>query len=79
MNTKDKLVHALTAYDRRRSNKRDYNAWALAGYLERLDMVMERVDSGCDLRVAIMQGFSDRLQDVCLKAVGLPLNAYTHA
>jgi len=79
MTTHDKLIHALTDFDQRQSSKRGYNPHALAIYFERLELIEARVAAGCDLRRAILEGFSDRVQDACLRALDLPLNAYTHA
>lgn len=79
MTTKDKLLHALTAYDRRQSAKRSYNVHALNLYFERVDSVCADIDNGVELRQAICAGFNDRLLDVCLRAVGLPVSTVEEA
>jgi hypothetical protein len=73
MNTneiKARLVHAVTAYDRKQSTKRGYNPYALGQYLERVEMIMGDIANGAEPRKAILAGFNDRLLDHCLKAVG---------
>jgi hypothetical protein len=67
---KARLVHAVTAYDRKQSTKRGYNHYALGQYLERIEMIMDDIANGSDPRKAIVAGFSDRLLDHCLKALG---------
>lgn len=70
MDTKQKLVHALTRYDERESKKRGWNPYALGIYLARIDEVMEDIKKGASIPEAIQAGFTGRLQSVCLKAVG---------
>ena len=65
-----RLVHAVTAYDRKQSTRRGYNPFALGQYLERVDMIVNDIAAGAEPRKAICAGFSDRLLDHCLKAVG---------
>lgn len=64
------LVHGLTRYDRRRVNRRDYNPYALAQYLARIDEIMEDIDRGATPRAAVIAAFSGQLCDVALKAIG---------
>lgn len=66
------LVHAATAYDRRQSTKRDYNHYALAIYLWRIHEVEKDIAAGKPMRVALISGFTGRLLDVLLVAVGEP-------
>jgi hypothetical protein len=66
----DKLVHAVTAYDRRRLGKRRYNIWALPQYLGAIERVEADIANGKCLRQALVSNLSDRLLDACLKAVG---------
>ena len=68
---KDKLLSAVSEYDRKQAKKLGYNNYALGIYFERVDAVCADVDSGADPRAAITAGFSGRLADACLKAVGL--------
>ena len=70
MNTIDTLRHAATAYDRRRSKSKNYNIYALAQYLTRLDACAECVAAGQSWREALVQGFNDRLRDSLLNALG---------
>lgn len=72
MNTKDKLISALTEYDRKASRRAGYNHYALAQYLERADAIMADIEAGADMRAAILAGFRGELVDCCLMAVGLP-------
>lgn len=72
MTTKDKLIHTLTAYDQKQSTKRGYNPYALGQYFQRIDEIIADIDAGAAPRQAIIAGFSGRLADACLRAVGLP-------
>jgi hypothetical protein len=62
-----RLAHAVTAYDRRQSTRRDYNANALGIYLGRADDVAARIDAGDAPRDAICDGFCGPLQAFILK------------
>jgi len=66
-----KLEHALTMYNERQSKKKSYNMYALGQYLQRIDLIMEDIRRGADVRKAIIHGFTGRLQDICLKAMGM--------
>jgi hypothetical protein len=66
---KQKLVNALTDYDRRQSTRRGYNPHALALYFEALDDVMVAVEQGVDIRKALADSFNDRVLDACLRAI----------
>jgi hypothetical protein len=55
------LVHAVTAYDRKQSTKRDYNHYALGQYLARVEDVLADIDAGANVFDAINAGFSGRL------------------
>lgn len=66
------LVHAATAYDRRREGKPGHNVYALAQYLKRIDEVERDIAKGATVRRALIAAFSDRLLDAMLKAVGEP-------
>jgi hypothetical protein len=68
---KNKLISAVTQYDRKQATKRGYNNYALGIYFERVDAVCADVEAGADPRAAITAGFSGRLADACLEAVGL--------
>lgn len=70
---KAKLVHAVTAYDRRQSTKKHYNHNALPQYFARIDEIIADVEAGADPRKAIIAGFLDRLQDSCLRACDLAI------
>lgn len=69
-----RLTHALTEYDRKQSKKRFYNPYALGQYLLRLDSVCEDIEQGAEPRQAILAAFNDRLLDVCLRALKLPIS-----
>lgn len=66
------LVHAATAYDRRREGKSGYNHYALAQYLKRIDEVCDDICKGATPRAALIAAFSDRMLDAMLKAIGEP-------
>lgn len=57
------LKTAALHYDVKREKKRDYNRYALAQYLQRLDQCAECVKSGATWRAALIAGFNDRLLD----------------
>ena len=65
-----RLVGALTEYDRKQSTKRFYNPHALGIYLERCEQVIADIERGASVRDAVMAGFSDRLRDHILRALG---------
>ena len=69
---KAQLIHAATAYDRRRSTRKGYNIYALAQYFTRIDDCLEDMRNGASPRAAIGAGFNDQLRDALLKAIGEP-------
>lgn len=71
---RDKLIHAVTAYDRRRYGRRGYNVCALAQYLRGVEDALHLMDNGEATRDALQQVFNDRLLDVCLRAIGEPVD-----
>lgn len=68
-----RLVHALTAYDSKQSTRKGHNPYALGIYFQRVDEIIADIKAGADVRAAICAGFSDRVLDVVLKALSLPL------
>jgi hypothetical protein len=70
METKQKLVNALTEYDRKQSTRRGYNHHALALYFQALDEAEAAVTKGKEWKIALQGVFNDRVLDVCLKAIG---------
>lgn len=69
---KDKLIHAVTDYDRKQSTKPGHNPYALGIYFERVDAICADIDAGADPRAAIVAGFTGRLVASCLRELGLP-------
>lgn len=69
---KQKLVHAFTEYDRKQSTRRGYNPFALGQYFLRIDEICADIDRGAKPREAILAGFTGRLADVALRAIGEP-------
>jgi hypothetical protein len=71
-----KLVHAVTAWDKKQMTKRGYNIYALPQYLLRCDEAIADIRRGAgrdaDIRCALIANFCDRLLDVVLKAADLP-------
>jgi hypothetical protein len=53
MDTRQKLIHAVSAYDRQQSTKRGYNHYALAQYFMRIDEITADIANGADVRKAI--------------------------
>jgi hypothetical protein len=73
LSTHDKLLHAVTEYDRRQSTRKGYNRWALPQYLGAInESIMPDIENGASLRQALVSHLNGRLLDVCLKAVGEP-------
>jgi hypothetical protein len=70
MNTHDKLVHALTAHDRKQAGKPSYNPYALGQYFARIEDIDKDIAAGANVRDALTAAFCGRLLDVALKAVG---------
>lgn len=70
MELHDKLVNAITEYDRKESRKRYYNPHALALSLGRLRDVEEDIRRGASIRNALIAGFCGRMLDALLKAAG---------
>lgn len=70
MTIKDKLVFALTTFDRKQSARKGWNPYALGQYFARIDEVCQEIDNGKTPRQALLAGFSDRVLDVCLLSIG---------
>lgn len=77
MDTRLKLIMAATEYDRKEEKKPNHNRYALPQYFEAINDVMEMIESGKTLRVAITACFCGRIATALLKAVGE--SAYTLA
>ncbi len=69
----NKLVSAVTEFDRKQSTRRGYNPNALGIYLERVFQIESAVDNGQELRSAVIAGFSDRIRDHILRSIGQPV------
>ena len=69
---REKLISAVTAWDRRQSKGRFYNPHALGIMFQAVDDVCADIERGADPRNAIMAAFNDRLLDHVLRSVGLP-------
>lgn len=72
MNTKAKLVHALTQHDIRQSSRKCHNPYALAHYLRLADDIAEAIDKGEAPRAAACSRCHDRVLAVVLRALGEP-------
>jgi hypothetical protein len=66
---RQKLVNALTDYDRKQSTRRGYNPHALALYFEALDDALAQAEKGKPINTALESMFNDRVLSVCLKAI----------
>jgi hypothetical protein len=71
MTLHNKLIHAVTEFDRKQSKKPHYNLYALAQYIGRVQEVTADIAEGANPREAITAAFSGRLLAVCLKAASL--------
>lgn len=75
---KQRLIHALTEYDRRTSAseaKRGHrvNVYRFAILIQSIDAIEERYDgNGGDLRAAILRHSCGRFASALLKGAGLP-------
>jgi hypothetical protein len=65
-----RLVCALTTFDRQQSTRRGHNPYALGQYLERVDAVMADIEAGATPRAAVLAGFCGPLQRLALRAIG---------
>ena len=61
MYTHNRLVNIVTEYDIQQSKKKNYNRYALPQYLGAINDVMEGVESGESLEVALKRGFCGSL------------------
>jgi len=71
MTIKDRLNHAVTAYDRCRQGKRGYNFYALGLYLKRVDECCAEITDAsthAEIEDILRQGFNGRLLDCVLEA-----------
>lgn len=66
-----KLIHAVTAFDRKAATKPAYNPNALGIYFTRVSDIMADIGAGADTRAAIVAGFTGRLQSACLRELSL--------
>lgn len=66
---KDRIVHALTAYDRQQSSRRGSNPHALAMYFQALDEAEEMVSKGKTWEKALNAVYCDRVLTVALEAI----------
>ena len=73
---RDRMVTALTAYDRRqaalaaRNPRRSYNRYALPQYLNAVSRIEGLIEGGATVRDAVSQCFCAPLRDLVLKAAG---------
>jgi hypothetical protein len=69
MTTHDKLIHAVTQYDRKQSKKAGYNRNALGIYFARVDDICADIGAGASVADAIAAGFDGRLAAHCLRSL----------
>jgi len=80
MNTRDKLVHAVTAFDRAQEAKATknprhyYNHYALPQYLGAVARVADDIEAGAAVDEAIIAAMHGPLRTACLKACGFKAN-----
>jgi hypothetical protein len=65
-----KLIEAVTRYDRKRIKRKDYNHYALAQYMMRVDDACDMIRRGISTATALRTQFNGKLLDTCLFAVG---------
>lgn len=70
MTTRDKLISAVTQFDQKQSRKPGHNIYALPQYFERIDLIQADMERGATARAAILAGFTGRIADACLRAIG---------
>ena len=66
---RDRVVHALTAYDRKQSTRRGYNMHALSLYFMALDNAAELVSKGQTWPTALSEVFEGPVLKATLKAL----------
>lgn len=67
-----RLVHLVTEWDRKQSEKKFYNHNALAIYIQSIHVnVIPALDSGKSISEALECGFNDRLLDFMKKGMGV--------
>lgn len=69
MDTKSKLEHAVTSYDRKQSTKRGHNPYALGHYFAALNEAEAMTIKGTAWKQALEAVFCDRILQVCLSAL----------
>jgi len=65
----DRIVHALTAYDRKQSTRKGYNVYALPLYFRALDEACEIVAGGASWENALTEVFEGPVLKAAMKAV----------
>lgn len=65
---RQKLINAVTQYDKQQSTRRGYNSNALPQYFAAIDKAIE-LSNEMSLEKALRAYFCDRLLSVCLKAI----------
>ena len=66
-----KILNKIIAFDKIASKKAGYSIYALALYCGALTRAQKYCDRGDDMRDALLNCFSGRLLDHCLKGAGL--------
>jgi len=70
---RQKILNALTEFDRKASKRAGHNRYALGHYCKALQSVETDLAHGApSLRIAILVNFNDRLLDAVLRAIGEP-------
>lgn len=68
----DKMIRALTAYDRTQSTRPGFNRYALPQYFAAAHDADDAIARGDDPRKAILGCFNGRLATVVLRSLDLP-------
>jgi hypothetical protein len=69
MTLHDKLIFAVTEFDRKQSKRKNHSPYALGLYFEAVENCEKFIASGLTVEQAIGRTFNDRLHDHVLKAV----------
>jgi len=67
-----KLLNILTKHDEAERKKKYFNPYAFGHYCKALNNCQQHMNSGAELRIALLNCFNGRLLDKLLKATDLP-------
>ena len=66
---KEKLIQAVTEYDRKDAQKRGQDCFLLGCYIDGVNDICDNIESGMNICPAIAAVFDEFLTDFCMKAI----------